>query len=436
MGNGVIKSQLRRVFLAILDYRGALAFCGAVSAILTLATFFTSCSERPQIVQPGTRLGNGSGGVNGGGAGAGGVGSAGGAGTGSGVGSDVALRLDQLNSGRAAVWLATSNYSSGGSLGRLDLTTGLLNAKVKAIGSDAVIFDDPAGPAGAGLLVLHRMTQDAVIALQGPTAQFKGQFKLVESVNAQAALRDTQGRVWVTAYESNSVTVLGPDLHSVAGSIDLGGLVEPDSVDHLAELSQMVELSNGQVLVSAQNLNRMAGGWVTNPESSYALIDKATLGVEFSGRMAAPNPVRLQAQGNSAWVVGSGDLSSIGPLVGSIGLFSGVTRQLVNQASGQASAAARILDAGFKDGANAPAVIAWYPQVNQSCIEQAGRKILCAGDAQNGGYVFNKLLWVGDALMISYVGDQNAELWVVSLQGGDPIKLSLPMQIVSMSFGP
>jgi hypothetical protein len=334
-----------------------------------------------------------------------------------------------------AVWFATSNYTQGGTLARLDLATGDLNQRVLDIGPDVIIFPD----GSEGLLALNRTTigRDSLMALTGPGAAVSGVALLPGQMNPQGVARDAQGRPWVVGLESNRVHVLSADLSGPLGTVDLSGLVEADSTDGVAELAHVTQLGEDRMVISAQRLRRTAGLWPPEPQSGIAIVRSESLELEYLGMVNVPNPTAIFAdlvsfaQDPRVIVLGSGDLSG-GTITGASSSFSPRLRE-------EDSAVRfpyRIIFAHFWQPDQPPAVIAWYKQENKSCVQIGEKKLICEGSLANGGYVFNRVLRHGNLVFVSYIASGASELWIVSVEDGSVRKVSMRLPIESMSFGP
>ncbi len=205
-----------------------------------------------------------------------------------------------------ALWFTTTNLSTGGKLGRLDLKTGIVNRSIMVVGPDAQIFPD----GSKGLFLLTRMSQDAVTALEGSEGKIVGHFSLPTRINPQMALRDSKGKVWVTLQESNSISVLAPDLKSQVGGVDLSSLKDSNDEGELADLAQIAFVDDSRVMISAQRLHRSVAAWKPDKFSGIAIVNTESLAVEFSGLLEVSNPTQIEYRDGVTTIAGMGDLSA------------------------------------------------------------------------------------------------------------------------------
>ncbi len=333
-----------------------------------------------------------------------------------------------------ALWMVTTNYTSGGALARLDLTSGALESKVQVTGPDALVFQD----GDSGLMLLNRMQNDSITLLSGAKAAATQSLKLVDRSNPQWAARDSANRIWVTSLDSNSVQILSEDLKSQISSIDLSSLKEDASPDGYAELSQVIAADQDHMAIGAQRIHRTSSGWPPDAKAGMALINVHTLQVEATSLLSAPNPILMFPSLSALtsdlqiFMVGSGDLGSAQGVSAAISVYS------VNQKAeiSKANYPYRILAASFTSVDEPLGVIAWYPTQNQSCVQLGEQKLVCAGSAADGGYVFNKIVRYGNTLFVSYVASGSAQLWLVPIDGSTIQKVNVAMPIESLSFGP
>jgi hypothetical protein len=328
-----------------------------------------------------------------------------------------------------ALWFTTSNYSTGGKLGRLDLKTGFINRSVLSVGTDTQIFTDGT----KGLLLLSRMNLDSVTALNGSNAEVTGYYSLPKRIKPQGATRDSHGRVWVTTQESNQVFILSPDLKTQVGNVNLSVLKESSAPNSLADLAQIIPLDKNHMTVSAQRLHRSVSAWKPDSQSGFAVVNTDSLQIEYSGFVNVSNPIQMANHAGKTTIVGAGDLSSSEGDHARIAILSG--SQYAVESSNDISA--KVVAADLSTQGEPPTVIAWYQKENKSCIEIGTTQFICDGSALNQGYVFNSVRRLGKSIFISYIGSNNAELWIVRIDGGAPIqKIPMDMPIQSMTFGP
>ena len=345
-----------------------------------------------------------------------------------------------------AIWISTTNYSSGGALERLDLQTGDITHGVLATGPDVQIFQDKLQDGKEGLFLLTRMHQDSVTTLSGSKAQVVGQTPLPENSNPQSVARDSMGRVWVTSMDSNSVQIFSPDLKSPVGSVDLSALKEENSTDGFAELAQVIAVDADRMAVSAQRLRRSVSYWKPEAQSGLSVVNIHTLKSESTSFIPAANPNLLFAhlspvtQDAQVYVIGSGDLGSAQGAASGITLFSTQQQSTVSTVN----YSYRILAADLHLPTEPPAIIAWYQADKKSCVQIGDQKLVCEGSDADGGYVFNKILRYGNSIFVSYVAMDTAQLWVIPVSDylSEPAalsqiqKLNMSLPISSMSFGP
>lgn len=333
-----------------------------------------------------------------------------------------------------AVWIATTNYDSGGTLARLDLSSGSFTQRVLDIGPDVLIFQDDAD----GLFLLSRGREDSITLVRGAEATVAARVALPQGINAQAVARDSLGRVWVTCLDSNDVMLFSSDLSVQVGAVDLSSLREENSADGYAELAQVTALDSDRMVVSAQRLRRGVGNWRPDPMSGLAIINIHSLQVEYLGLVEVSNPMAVLARkepanlSSSILVVGGGDLVSAQGQRASISRFEVHDRSWATPSIHSYN----VLSAFFSSMSEEPSLIAWYRSEHQSCVQVGARKVVCDGSRSNAGYVFNRVIRESNRLFVSYIGTQSPQLWIVPMDGSEPQKVRMRLPIESMSFGP
>jgi hypothetical protein len=334
----------------------------------------------------------------------------------------------RAQAGERGLWLGLSDHSRTGVLGRMELATCRLSYRLLETAQDALL----AGDGAKGLFLLNRMTDDSLISLGlGPSgeASVTAEHKLPERSNPQSAARDERGRVWVVSQDSNDAILLSPDLGTELGRIDLSELTEANSPagDGHPELAQVVCLpdslfpgARSYVLVTAQRQRRSTGGWVPESRGGYAILsvprskeDSPNIRIEKTGDLPVSNPLAARLRGTELWIAGAGNLASTpgGPLSGFVVLGIDPGGGLSEKRSW--TVPYRILDADLGPDGEEPALIAYYPEEKQSCIQIGERKLVCEGSAQNGGFVFRKLLRVDQTVFASFSEAENGQLWLV-----------------------
>ncbi len=331
------------------------------------------------------------------------------------------------NSGEKAIWLATGNQS-GGKLLRLDLETGALEKNHLPIGSDVEIQTDSANQ----IFMLTRFHQDSVAVLDGKNGDLKYYRMLEENSNPQYASRDPMGRVWVTAQQKNTVSVLSPDLKNEIDQIDLSDLKDNDG---FAELAQVLPLGNSQMMVLAQRLHRENSHWAPNDKAGMALINIDDLKSRPTLQdLDLSNPVAAYSNGESFLIVGSGDL---GPSPAKNAPKAGMLASKKIDPSTESiktpqSYPYSIVAAHITNIDSPVAMITYRSEENKYCVNWNEKDLYC----DTGNYPFHKILKIGNALFVAYVKDGNAGLWIFSLDGKSLVKNSLELPIQSMCKGP
>lgn len=337
-----------------------------------------------------------------------------------------------------ALWFTTSNYATGGTLGRLDLTTGAINRTVMTVGSDTQIFPDT----DQGLFLLNRMIGDGVTVLKGASAQVSGFYSLNKGSNPQQALRDHQGRVWVSMLESNDILVLSPDLQRQEASISLENLKVPDLADAMPNLAQLYQVDDEHMMVTAQRIHRFVRAWKPDAQSGLAVINTKSLMVDFTQLLSVPNPIQLGRSQNKLVIVGGGDFSTREGLSAKLAHFESPSfaegnfnREIFTEGI-YSDIDGKILAADLSVGSEAPAMIVWYPKENKSCVQVGLIKVICEGSSLNEGYVFNAIRRLGSRIFVAYYGADEAQLWILTTgESASLQKIPMDLPIVSMSGG-
>lgn len=328
-----------------------------------------------------------------------------------------------------ALWFASSDSSSG-FLGRLDLKKGDLKFDVLPVDADTVVFQDGA----EGLFLLARGFLGSVRVLRGPEARVDGYKSLPPPrpsvyANAQGVARDLKGRVWVTTMESNNVLVFSADLRQQVGSVDLSSLKESNEPDAVADLAQIAKLDDGHMVVTAQRLHRLVRGMPPAAQSGLAVIDIETLKPVSSGLVNLVNPMQMAVGNGKVTIVGGGDLFAPEGPTGRIAGFSGASLVMDTPED----LPCKIPYADLTMDGEPPAIIAWYPKENKSCVQIGQRKLAC----DDGGFVFFAIKRAGDSIFVSFKDPGHAQLWVLDANGvAETKKYDVKMPIQSMSFGP
>jgi len=349
----------------------------------------------------------------------------------------VALPVVGTENKAKGLWFATSNFSSGGKLGRLDLKSGLIERSILSIAPDTVILPDPAPEGVDGLILLTRMGQDAVTLLRGPRAEVVVHRALARMINPQGAARDSFGRLWVTAQESNSVLVLSPDLKEQVREIDLSALLASQDPVSKVDLAQVASLDQTHMVVSAQRLDR-SKGWRPHPQGGLARINAESFQVELTALVDVTNPIQMAVHAEKVVLVGAGDFSLEVGGNGKVATFDG--RMLAIESARNRNIDAKIIAADLDTKGEPPTVIAWYQEQKRSCVEIGAVQIICEGSEQSRGYVFGAIRRSGKFVFVSYLAIGSAELWVIELDGSLKLqtleKKAMDMPIQSLSFGP
>jgi len=332
-----------------------------------------------------------------------------------------------------ALWF-TSGLATAGSLGRLDLKTGDLKFDVLSVGGDTQVFQD----GDDGLLLLTRQFLDSITVLRGIGAQVVNYKSLPPprpdvTPNAQGIARDAKGRVWVTLRESNQVLVFSPDVRTQVGSVDLSNLKVSDEPDAVADLAQIAQLDERHMVVTAQRMHRGVSRWRPAAQSGLAVIDIETLQPVSSGLVDLPNPQEMAVHAGKVTVVGAGDLSGADGAMGRVAVFS--SGSLVVEKSEDLPA--KVIAADSSVAGEPPAMIAWYPNENMSCVQIGSKRLACDGSPENGGFVFYAIKRAGDRVFVSYNHPKLSQLWVLDTEGlAETKKFKMELPIQSLSFGP
>ncbi len=328
--------------------------------------------------------------------------------------------------GARGLWIATSDYRSNGWLSRLDLASGKLQRRVRAVGPDIFLVPDSA----ASFFLLTRNGGDSIELFTGEDARLSASFPLRELSNPQSAARDSLGRVWVTAMESNEVEVLSPALNARVASVDISVLA--DDSDRLAEPYGIVRAGLGRMAVVAARLERPA--WRPSPRAGIALLGEDSLRIESSRLLSVANALQIFTPNVGSLVVlgaGSQDpaisLPSGLEVIAPQGLLLMENRSFPN----------RIISGAMGDDGTI-ATIDWIPEESRSCIRHGFRVLVCDGHApgRGTGFVFYRLEISGKFLFASYAKDGNSELWVIPLEGGAIERLPMEQPISSLIQGP
>lgn len=347
------------------------------------------------------------------------------------------FQIQPLKAEAGGLWFVTSNYATGGTLGRVDLNSGAVSGDLGIVGSDVRLHSD-----GQNLVVLSRFYPDSVSLIAEPNGKVHQTWSLPANANAQAVARDGSNQWWIAyqnldevhAFDGNGVRVAQVDLSSMRfGNSTL-------------DASALAVFPNGQLALLGQRLQRSSSRWVPSPQSSIGFIDREKLKVEASYLVDVSNPLAMAARvanedrrsasgiGDQLVIAGAGDLTLSAGHKGAIESFLlqdiGFSSKKGNRLSPESLIVA--VDLSFEK----PLSIAWYPDENKSCINAGTDEILCEYSARSKGYVFNAVAGAQGIIFVSYIADSKAELWAI-----DPIRktvqrirVSAPIQ--SISSGP
>ncbi len=328
----------------------------------------------------------------------------------------------------SALWFTTSNYTTGGTLGRLDLKTGAINRAVMTVSSDTQIFAD----GQQGLFLLSRIKNDGVTLLKGPLAHVSVFYSLPKGSNPQHVLRDREGRVWVTLQESNDLLVLSSDLTKQETSINLRALALSEEPGALGDLAHLYQVDEEHIAVTAQRLHRSVRAWKPDAQSGFAVINSKSLIVESTQLLVVPNPIKLGRAESKVVIIGGGDFSTPDGATAKLLSFApnSFTESVFTDLGG------KVLAADLSVEAEAPTMIVWYPNQNKSCVQLGSTKIICEGNSLNEGYVFNAIHRIGSRVFVSYYGADEAQMWLITLgQATSVQKIPMDLPIISMSGG-
>ena len=336
-----------------------------------------------------------------------------------------------------ALWFVTSNFSTAGSLGRLDLKNGDLNHSVKAVGTDCLIKEDHK----SNLLLLSRTSPESLSILSGASATTQYQLIVPDGTNLQTALRDSRDLIWFTSLESNKLKAFSSDLTKLEIEVDLTILANIQTQSKNTDLSALIEDKNGNIWVSAQRMKRTSQAWIPSEESGFASLSIAmspsldgfkSVKVESFSFLKLVNPIDIGLQGDDFILVGGGDWSQKTKNKGSIALIELNQNNLksISEFSGY------ILDSDFSMKNQPPNLIVWYPELNKSCLNIGLDVILCEEDLLMRGYVFSRVKRTRDFIFVSYSNSKLAQLWIIDIEKKTVVKkINMAQPIMSMSFG-
>lgn len=332
----------------------------------------------------------------------------------------VDLPFAQLNaSGKKALWLVTSNYTTGGRLIRLDLATGEIST-AGLVGQDAVLVADGA----SGFFILSRMSNDGIATVTDRSGRVADFFRLPNRSNPQWAARDRLGRVWITTQEIDQVFVLDAKLKNQVGSVDLSAL---KTTGGNAALAQVIATDRDEMVVTAQRIHRSANIWKPDPQAGIAVVD-LNFNVLSAKLIELINPISAKQTPSGLEVMGAGDYT-----VADAGNASRV--HLTSEATPTAQ---RPMDGKVIGVApDSDAVILHQPLLKQSCILIADKPILCEQGELEFGYIFSAIHRADDVVFVSYKGAQKSELWILSASGSFPLRrIRMDLPVLSLVFGP
>lgn len=331
-----------------------------------------------------------------------------------------------------ALWFTTTNYATGGTLGRLDLQTGQLDRNVLTVGSDTLVVSD----LPQGIFLLNRMTADSVSALKGERAELSAHYVLDKKSNPQAILRDRLGHVWVTNQSRNEILVLDESMNQQIASVDLRSLALKTETEELAYLAQLFQIESGPIFVTAQRMHRTVRSWKPDALSGIASINPQTFIVDSAQLLPIPNPIQLGKSAGKITMIGAGDLSAKDGLEGAVATLD------LNEGSGfsvrdNAPLGGKVLGADTSVESEDPTMIVWYPRENKSCVQVGKTRIVCDGNALNEGYVFNAIHRIGSLIFVAYYGEGEAQLWIITLTQSsfDLKKVAMDLPILSFCGG-
>ncbi len=358
-----------------------------------------------------------------------------------------------------ALWFTSTNFASGGYLGRMDLISGVIQQKIRTVGTDTVVLPDVSTQ---GVFLLNRLKQDGVGFIPNKEGQIQNYFTLPEGSNPQMAIRDSQGRVWLTMLDSNEVFLLSKDLKEKLNGIDLSVLSNQklqtlknslQLANSYADLGPMLLWNEDTLWVGAQRLNRELGGWPPSPISGIAEININTLKINKTRDLELSNPILFgkvssKGVGDPTFVlVGRGDFTQLDKIPG--GYLTGTEFGVTSLSQSVKSA---VTAADINPQVTKPIIVVWYPAENKSCVQIGLVPVLCDGNEKNGGYVFYAIRSQGNLIFVSHVDQGVSEIWMLTLNSNiiegnenskldfDPLlevqKISIALPVFSFSFGP
>ncbi len=327
------------------------------------------------------------------------------------------------------LWLVISDYQVS-SLIRIDLESGKIERNKLPTVADSVIYPD----GEEGLFLLNRMNSDSIHILKGKDAQVISSIPLTDRVNPQHAIRDKDNRVWVISQDSNNVSVYSSNAQLIK-KIDLSGL--KDSFDSYAELSYLIELPNGDILVTASRMKRNFSGynWVPEKQSGVAIIDHEILETKKEQLIDIANITKgFVDDRNDVILIGNGDVSSIRSQNSGIGFFD-YNGEGLKSLNTNMFHEYTILDSYYSKKDNTHSYIAWYRDQKKSCIHHENKILYCESD-NSVGYIFEKIVSVDNIIFVSFVKNWNPKLLMIRKDHQQVWELDLVMPIVSISRGP
>lgn len=329
--------------------------------------------------------------------------------------------LKLKSTGKKALWMVTSNYSTGGRLVRLDLESGLITP-TGVVGADAELVDD-----GDSFFILSRLSNDSIGRVADSTGKIGNVFRLPPRSNPQWAARDSLNRVWVTMQEIDDVLILDSELRVELGRVDLSFF---KTADGNATLGAIQMFDHHRMLVTAQRIHRTANKWVPDFSSGIALIN-LNLQVDAHNLISLTNPIAIRNFNGETEVVGGGDYSEHLLENGAFSAIDQYGRSKSHYAvHGNTQKIVKIaphsdtyirLDNVFKIG----------------CIVSNRKALYCEESLAEGGYVFSAIHQVGDVIFVAYKGNRKSELWIMSASEAFAThKFTIDLPIMSFAFGP
>lgn len=336
----------------------------------------------------------------------------------------------KLEEGMRGLWFTGTNFVSGGYLGRIDLLSGEIRSSILPVGPDTLVLPDLFRK---NIFILSRSQHDGIGIMNADHSKIEAYYAFPKDSNPQSAVRDSEGRVWVTLFESNEVQVLSPDLSHKVGGVDLSLVAPTRSKDSLADLGPIAFIDNSTILVGALQLDREMGSWNPSKNSNLVEIDPSTLLVKKISELAISNPLLISHSKDKTFLVGRGDFTNPKDVSGAFWVESPTNSNILKHNFFGGA----IVAADINRFLGEPVVAVWYPSNKQSCIYVGIKQILCDGNEKNDGYIFTNLLSQGNIIFVAYTSEGFSELWIIPINQPNQIKkLVMTLPIFSLSFGP